>query len=73
MRNPYIVYEQLQEFSKRIGIDIRKLENEMIKFKCRNVCYDPLNDEVVLMIPDGNGIYIKRKDLLKEVSNNEIH
>ena len=66
MRNPYKTHEQLQEFSKSIGIDVRKLENEMLKFHCREVHYNPLNDEVVLMIPDGNGIYIKRKDLLKE-------
>ena len=64
MRNPYRAYELLQEFSKSIGIDPKKLENEMLKFNCKETYYSPLNDEVVLMLPDGNGIYIKRKDLL---------
>ena len=64
MRNPYRANEQLQEFSKSIGVDPKKLENEMLKFDCREVYYNPLNDEVVLMLPDGNGIYIKIKDLL---------
>ena len=64
MKNPYRPYEQLQEFSKSIDIDVKKLENEMLKFNCKEVYYNPLNDEVVLMIPDGNSIYIKRRDLL---------
>ena len=64
MRNPYKTYEQLQEFFKNIGIDVKKLENEMLKFNCREVHYDPFNDEVVLMMSDGNGIYIKRRELL---------
>lgn len=64
MRNPYQTYEQLQEFSKSIGINYKKLENEILKFSCREIYYNPLNDEVVLMVPDGNAIYIKKRDLL---------
>ena len=55
-------------FSKSIGIDTKKLENELLKHNCREACYDPLNDEVVLMIPNGSFIHIKKRDLLKEVS-----
>ena len=64
MRNPYMTYEQLQEFSKRIDIDIKKLENELLKFNCREFYYDPYNDQVILCLKDGNHIYVKRKDLL---------
>ena len=64
MRNPYETYEQLKAFSKSVGIDVKKLDHEMIKYNCREVYYNPLNDEVVLMIPDGNSIYIKKRDLL---------
>ena len=67
MRDPHELYRQLQEFSKSVGIDVKKLENEMLKSKCREVYYDPFNDEVVLKAPDGNSIYIKKRDLLKEV------
>lgn len=64
MRNPYKTYEQLQEFSKKIGIDIKKLENEMLKFDSREVFYDPFNDLVALRLSDDNCIYIKRMELL---------
>ena len=63
MRNPYKTYEQLKEFSKRIGIDVKKLETEMIKYNCREVIYNPFNDEVMLMMSDCNAIYIKRINL----------
>lgn len=64
MRNPYKTYEQLQDFSKSIDIDIKKLEKEMLKFNSREVFYDTFNDLVVLRLPDNNCIYIKRMELL---------
>lgn len=64
MRNPYQTYEQILAFSKSIGVNYKKLENELLRYGCREIYYNPSNDEVVLTIPDGDAIYIKKRDLL---------